>query len=109
MAEPAVCPFCREVMSLSSGCDAPEARYTVRWGDELAGETVDWPCHDCAAHPGNQHHPGCCVAQCERGEVGQAMFCDCDLCSVPNEILWDAAQLDQLGSHPVWNELEEQS
>jgi hypothetical protein len=99
MTEPGVCMFCRQVMRLSSGCTAVEAAHTVPFDGD------DEPCRDCGAHPGNQHHPGCCVAVCTHGDGGQALFCDCDLCSVPNAVMWEVQQVTELARHPVWDEL----
>jgi hypothetical protein len=62
-----------------------------RWGDEpswdkyrQAPDDPTWPCRDCGAEPGGNHHEGCCVAHCRLGcrnpdspdDPAQAMFCE---------------------------------
>ena len=93
-----ICPWCRNVMKLATGCDATEAAHTVPHD----GHGCDAPCRDCGAYPGEQHHPGCCVADCVDG---QALMCDCELCDSANERYWMEVAGEWIGSHPLWREL----
>ena len=66
------CEWCSKAFRLATGCDAPEASHTAPHDGHGCGN----PCRDCAAHPGEQHHPGCCLAVCGGDEfTDQALLC----------------------------------
>lgn len=67
----AACSSCNRDMLKVKGCTV---RYYVeedgteiermRYGDPREGFGASGPCHDCGAHPGYYHHPGCDVERC---------------------------------------------
>lgn len=81
----APCDFCEKDMTKTKGCAA--ITYLRENGEEVkaikVGDEGDWSagpnekCHDCAAHYGHYHHPGCDNERC-RLCGGQMISCRCD-------------------------------